>query len=202
MAKYTTTIKTLIKNGFDLGLHDYPIFNESHREDLNKKIINHYYEQEIGFETAELFKFYLNSKMSEIMPYYNELYKAQENAIINVFDNVNLYEDSKRKNINEINTNSNSDSNTKNLFQDTPQGQLDFTDLENQTWATTFTMNKGEVNDTSSSTGENNEDYTRHIHGNNGKSYNIELLEKAKKNILNIDMLIINDLEELFMQIF
>ena len=78
MAHYTVTIKTLLDNHFDLGLQDYPIFNESYRNILNKKIIDHYYMNEIGYETAELFKHFLNSRMNEIMPYYNELYKNQE----------------------------------------------------------------------------------------------------------------------------
>ena len=72
MSKYTTTIKNLIENGFDLGLKDYPIYDEDYREHLNDMIIKHYYISEIGFETAELFKMQLNNKMNEIMPYYKK----------------------------------------------------------------------------------------------------------------------------------
>ena len=54
MAKYTTTIKTLIDNNFDFGLKDYPIFDEEYREHLNDMILKHYYMSEIGFETAAL----------------------------------------------------------------------------------------------------------------------------------------------------
>lgn len=77
MATYTVEIRTLVENHFDLGLKNYPIFDEKYREGLNNKIINHFYFREIGFETAGLFKFYLNQKMSEIMPYYNQLYKSE-----------------------------------------------------------------------------------------------------------------------------
>lgn len=77
MATYTVEIRTLVENHFDLGLKNYPIFDETYREGLNNKIINHFYFREIGFETAGLFKFYLNQKMSEIMPYYNQLYKSE-----------------------------------------------------------------------------------------------------------------------------
>lgn len=202
MAHYTVTIKALLDNHFDLGLQDYPIWNESYRNILNKKILDHYYINEIGYETAELFKHFLNSRMNEIMPYYNELYKNQEKMITDALENVDLYETSSRTNTSETNSESSSNSDTKNLFQDTPQGQLDFTELESQKWATNFTMNKGDVSDESSSTGENNEEYTRHIHGNNGKKYKLELLNDFKNNIMNIDMKVINDLEELFMQIY
>lgn len=77
MSKYTTELRYLIENNFDIGLKDYPIFDENYREPLNRKIINHYYFREIGFETAELFKRYLNNTMREIMPYYNQLYKSE-----------------------------------------------------------------------------------------------------------------------------
>ena len=77
MSKYTTELRYLIENNFDIGLKDYPIFDENYRESLNRKIINHYYFREIGMETAELFKRYLNNTMREIMPYYNQLYKSE-----------------------------------------------------------------------------------------------------------------------------
>ena len=77
MSKYTTELRYLIENDFDIGLKNYPIFDENYRELLNQKIINHYYFREIGMETAELFKRYLNTTMNEIMPYYNQLYKSE-----------------------------------------------------------------------------------------------------------------------------
>ena len=77
MSKYTTELRYLIENNFDIGLKTYPIFDENYREVLNTKIINHYFFREIGMETAELFKRYLNTTMCEIMPYYNQLYKSE-----------------------------------------------------------------------------------------------------------------------------
>ena len=202
MAHYTITIKSLIDNEFNFDLQNYPIFNVTYRETLNKHILNYYYESEIGFETANLFKFYLNNTLDLIMPKYNELYKKQEIALINIFGNVDLTENSNRLNQNKVNTNSNSNSNNKNLFQDTPQGEIDFTELENQSWATNYTMNKSNINDESESTGTNNEDYERHIHGNNGNKYNIDLLKDIKNNLMNIDLMIINDLNDLFMGLY
>lgn len=201
MAKYTTTIKTLINNNFDFGLKSYPIFDENYRDTLNNKILYHYYENEIGFETANLFKFYLNQRMNEIMPYYNTLYENQNKILDSMFDNVDIKEDFIRNMNSSANSNSTSNSNNKNLFQDTPQGQLDFTDLENQKWATNISFNKGNINDNSNTSGSSDENYIKHIKGNNGNKYKIEMLSMIKSNVLNIDMLIINDLNELFMQL-
>lgn len=60
-----------------LGLDTYPIFVENYRSVLNKKIIDHFYFREIGFETAAQFAFYMRRTMNEIMPYYNQLYKSE-----------------------------------------------------------------------------------------------------------------------------
>ena len=56
---------------------DYPIFDEAYRPELETKIINHFYTQEIGQETVGLFKQRLKTKMREIMPYYNQFYLSE-----------------------------------------------------------------------------------------------------------------------------
>ena len=56
---------------------DYPIFDENYRATLETKILKHYYFREIGLETAALFKHFLRTRMGEIMPYYNQLYRSE-----------------------------------------------------------------------------------------------------------------------------
>ena len=65
-----------------------------------------------------------------------------------------------------------------------------------------FALNYGNISDTSATTGNNNENYTRHIQGNNGNKYRIDILNDIKSKLMNIDLMIINDLNDLFMQIF
>ena len=204
MAKYTITIKSLIDNNFDFKMDSYPIFDENYRDTLNQNILYHYYENEIGFETASLFRFYLNQKLNEIMPYYNELYKVQkklidENLLLN---NVNLKEQLIGSNRTETNSTSQSSNNGKSLFQDTPQGQISQTDIDNQTWATNLTLNKNEIADQSNATGSGTNEYLKTIIGNNGGKFNIDVLNDIKNNLMNIDLMIINELYDLFMQIF
>lgn len=55
----------------------YPIFDETYRSVLETKILRHYYTKEIGLETVGLWKHFLNTKMNEIMPYYNRLYESE-----------------------------------------------------------------------------------------------------------------------------
>ena len=202
MAKYTITIGTLIKNNFNFGLDTYPIFDNNYRNTLNTKILNHYYNNEIGFETPELFKFYLNNKLNEIMPYYNTLYENLKLYDNNLMSNVNLKEILSRETKNNVSTKSNSKTDTRNLFQDTPQGSLKETDIDNLRYATNLTLNDSNITDNTSSLGDGTENYVKTIIGNNGSKYTYELLNELKNAILNIDMMIINDLNELFMGVF
>lgn len=73
----------------------YPIYDESYKAVLETKILRHYYTREIGLETVGLWKHFLNMKMNEIMPYYNELYKSTL-LEFNPFYDVDLTTDSKR----------------------------------------------------------------------------------------------------------
>lgn len=221
MAKYTVTIKTLIDNNFNFGLTSYPIFDENYRETLNNNILNYYYESEIGFETAALFKKILNDRMSLIMNKYNVLYQAQIELLNtnNLLGNVNLTETLDRDTSgtlgqtdsgNATQTGSSS-ANNKNLYQDTPQGSISMQTLESQNvYATNFTIdqnsNSSSVQDyhtaSRNQTVSGTDDYVKTIAGNNGRKYNVDVFNNVVSNIKNIDMLIINDLQDLFMGIF
>lgn len=202
MSKYTTTIKNLIDNNFDFKMTSYPIFDENYRDTLNQKILYHYYESEIGFETASLFRFYLNNKLNEIMPYYNELYNAQLKLINNLDKNVDITETFKRDTSTNTQSNSNSKNKGKNVFLDTPQGDTYKGDIDTTNYATSVTWNKNDIDDSSSAQGTGLENYIKTITGNNGSKYNVELLKEIKDNIMNIDLMIINELNDLFMGLF
>lgn len=88
-AKYTIQMEEIIR---DLsGEHDalkgvekasekifdkYPIFSEEYRNVLNKKILMHFFFEEIGMETYYAWRILINRKMNEIMPLYNKMYIA------------------------------------------------------------------------------------------------------------------------------
>lgn len=213
MAKYTTTIRNLMDNNFDFGLNDYPIFDPEYRTVLNNKILMHYYMDEIGFETAGLFKVYLNNKMNEIMPYYNELYKKQKDLLLNFDKTTNLTETFTRDNTTDTNTKSNSTSSntasgsSKNVYQDTPMGSITQQDIDNYDHASSQEFNKNQntssIQDNSNLTGKATslENYIRTKTGNNGRLYGIEILKMIKNNYMNIDEMVINELQDLFMGI-
>ena len=76
MADYTIELGELIDSGFELGLDEYPIFDEDYRSVLYQKIINYYFYHEIGVEDNLRFKRRLNDTLDLIMPMYNKMYES------------------------------------------------------------------------------------------------------------------------------
>lgn len=75
MSKYTIELRK-IKDEFYSAMQDYPIFDESYRQELNDKIYHACRYREIGFETVELFLEELQEFMELNMQEYNYLYKS------------------------------------------------------------------------------------------------------------------------------
>ena len=108
MSKYTTEVRYICEEAAGLknsvGANDvltvvnaaYPkifdnslnFYDEETKTRLLPKILIHYYQREIGFETVGLWKLKLNQKMREILPYYNQLY-ASEKLQYDPLQNVN-----------------------------------------------------------------------------------------------------------------
>jgi len=84
-----TDVETVLNDSWDKIFTAFPIYDEAHRADLCKKILRHYYMDEIAFETYGLWQLAINTKLVEIMPQYNSLYKASA-EIINPFYNKSL----------------------------------------------------------------------------------------------------------------
>lgn len=214
-------IKTLreMTPPYDLGLNDYPIFDPAYRASLNQKILDHFQFREIGFETPGLFKWFLNVKMKEEMPLFNQYYL---NALIqfNPLYAVNLTETSKKETagnaesdgISNSSTTSNSNTHNKDVSSDTPQGLLALQDIEDPvnryaTRADIASMDAGSIGTGESTAHSENtitsvDDYLKTIVGSNGAKTQSELIIEHRKTFLNVDMMVIEALEELFMAIW
>ena len=66
----------LLNYGIDIGLTDYPIYDESDRGRLNQAIVDHFYTREIVADTPGLFVLQLNRAMRERMPQINRVWHA------------------------------------------------------------------------------------------------------------------------------
>lgn len=201
MSHYTTELRYIVESGYNLGLADYPIFDESYRPQLNNKIIDHFYFREIGLETAALFKRFLNRKLNEIMPYYNQLYKSALMEIEPLL-RVDLMETFHRTDNGEFNGTMNDSTNNFNVYSDTPQGTLNTPDIQNNTYASSASKDENTQKTDTKQTTDNVLQHTKHNWGNPGTRSDSEMLLEYRKTFLNIDMMVIEELEPLFMQIF
>ena len=274
---------------FDAG--DWDIYDEEYRPILCKKILKHFYTREIGAETAGLWKLWLNQRMGEIMPYYNQLYKSTLLEFNPLYDTDYKTEGNRKTdegeqsgretnsdytrtddlqskrtddltsqrtdNLNSTRTDNlqqvrNDDlhettSNTRyDLYSDTPQGAL--TGVESETYLTnarkvtdngsrdntgtqttdntgtqdlkntgtqtvdntgTQTVeNTGTVNNKGSDTENskrvlnNTQDYAEHVIGKRGTQSYAKMIMELRDSFINIDMMIIDELNDLFFNLW
>lgn len=132
-------------------------FDETYRSVLCSKILKHYYLREICCETVGIWQLWMNTKLEEIMPYYNQLYDSARikfNPMYDVDltrkhdgnskqDKTQTSDDTRKVSGNRDNSITSSGSRStetsdnetnRNLFSDTPQGAI--TGIENETYLT------------------------------------------------------------------
>lgn len=243
MSKYTTQVRFICETlaGYDVSQgygnvqeiinqtwdkvfdFDFPIFDEEYRSVLCKKILKHYYTREIGMETVGLWKLRLDTKMNEIMPYFNQLYESAklEWNPLNDADYTKTHEGEDAGESASDGTHTGTvgdvshdetDGTVWNVFSDTPQGAL--TNVQNETYLTDArkitedresdgrnTRTYNEANGVDSSFSNTNE-YIEHVVGKMpGKSYSKMIME-FRNTFLNIDVDVIDALSDLFMKLW
>lgn len=214
MSKYTTTFRDIIDLGIytqddiesvfkDYNLLDYLTADEVAivnargtwtKEKLARKIFNHFYNVEIGFETFYEFSLQAKSYMSEIMEKYAPMiysYSIEYDPLVNVdytetFERTATSEDSASADGIVLNS-------------DTPQGRVQKADILAGNYASNTSGNESSSNANS----EQNESYTRRQKGNSGVSATAQaLLKQYRDNIRAVDSEIIQDLKILFLGLF
>lgn len=195
MSKYTTEVRFICENksGLEIsgGSGDVdsiianswnkiftskaPFFDEEYRSILCQKILKHYYLREICCETVGIWTLWMNTRLEEIMPYYNQLYESAK-IEFNPMHNVDLTSkhernvegtskedgtrtdnttgkrtltgnrDTDNTSVGTRNTTNSSDETKRDLYSDTPQGAI--TGLENENYLTNARKITDNVNGT------------------------------------------------------
>lgn len=184
---YNSIADVLDKSAMKVFSFNFPIFDENYRKPLCIKILRHYYTREIGEETCGLWKLRLEARMNEIMPYYNQLYNS-ELLKFNPLHDTDISTKYLKHN------NGESDSVTRNRFSDTPQGGL--VGVENDSYLTSA------AKDTTNGNYKNTEDYIQTVTGKAQGGTFSKMLKEFRETFLNIDMMIINDLSDLFFNLY
>ena len=209
MSKYTTEVRFICENSAGLSESegadnvdsildrcwnkvfnfDFPIFDENYRQVLCRKILKHYYTREIAHETVGRWKLALNTKLNEIMPYYNQLYKS-ELLEFNPFYDVDITRSregtgTRKKTSNNTETNNDTSKNvssssgtsntdTLNRFSDTPQNSMDTQGIADSVPLTTVTK----VNEDNTTTNNSTDTITRNGNRTGSGTENINNTDK------------------------
>lgn len=161
----------------------FPIWDEEHRGELEKKIIEHYYFRQIGFETVGRFKFKLNTRLREIMPRMNKLYLTTQYKY-NPIENYSMVE--------EGTDTRNANSETLGKYADTPGSEL--AGLVEGKYLTNATHG------TDKSSGKEEHKFSRR--GNIGITTTQQMIEQERNIIIDLDLMIIDELKDLFIGVF
>ena len=207
MSKYTLELRYLYKDKkFKLFDFPYNLYDNELKPWFEEKFFQHFMFYEIGFDSVAMFKQRLMSKLNDIFPYYKQLYET-EIACRNI--DFMLNKDLKESYVRELTSNSNStqESNAASSGLSTA-GQLTPSLISNSQKIDKFmdTAQKDESSSNSTATGESTgnskEEYTLTSQGNIGITSSAELLSKWRDVLINIDLMIFEECNDLFMQIF
>lgn len=181
---------------------------------LAKKIVDHYYMREIGFETPGLFANRVKARMQEIMEDYLPVIYSNSikfDPLVNV-DFTETFErnvETESQNNGSSSSNSNSNSSGLNVNSDTPQGQISKEEILQGKYASNTSASETESQVQDATTTQNNgtanqlENYTKRTKGNSGVSATAQALIKQYRDIIRaVDREIIEDLNDMFMGIF
>jgi hypothetical protein len=206
MATFTLALKDAIDYQPTIlteTLQQYPLFDEAYRPHLNQMFLDQFWNQEIGQESIDLFQHALKRKLNQIMPLYNQQYRISQ-IKFDPLQTVNI------KNVSALTGNtvsagdstSDSTSNAKSraVAQQMPQTMLS----DNGDYATSAQDN---ISDTTaggsaseSSTVDQKQDTTNSTTGFQGNP--AMMLLQYRQSLVNVDMMILDELKELFMLIW
>ena len=224
MSKYTIELRKVIelygRDTVEGWFKDYELINVLRQDEIKsienagiwskdrlaKKLVDHYYMREIGFETPALFKHYVKVYMQEIM----ERQLPMIYSISIKYDplvNVDYTETFERNITGTGNSNSSSSSNGSGLTvsSDTPQGQINKQDILTGKYAsqTSASDTENTINDNSNSSSNTDENYSKRVKGNSGVSATAQaMVLQYRKNIYAVDEEIIKEMNKCFMGLY
>lgn len=212
----TLTVDEIIDQSMnDVFNFSFPIYDTSYLPTLEHNILNHYYTREIGLETVQLWKQKLNARLNLIMPKYNKMYESEIYKLDPLSNNSeveNFTRETQENSKSDARSSSTrkgtetSGSTSQSIYSDTPQGRLSGLDYatslnEDKSDGTSETNETGNGTSTETQNVNNIENYIRKRSGLVGVTVSSgidEFIEKFK----SIDMMIIEELSDLFMLIW
>lgn len=195
-----------VMSGGNIGLNHYPIFDEGYRNILTGKIIDRFWNREIGMETIDDFHLAMRRRMNEIMPFYNKLYESEriEYTALSTMDvrteSTNTATSHEEGEATATN-NSESDSESRAVNSTTPQtmlaGNKDYASGASDVNSWSGVENTSEQNNVADSSTVGTGD--SRTSGYQGVAS--DLIMRYRDSLLNVDLMVLRDLEDCFMSV-
>ena len=210
MSSYTLELRH-IHQSYKVFNFDYDFYTDSDiiKSKFEQKFIDEYYFHEIGQETVARFQHRLRTRLNKIMPYYKQLYDTELAAKdINFLLNKDLTETFERvvtgesSSINDLTVSDQGETNNKESNIENGNASLELENGSLTNVSKTSLSNNTNSNNTSRDNTNQNEITTLKSQGNIGITSSAELLEKWRSVIINIDQMIIDACDDLFMQVY
>lgn len=210
MSNYTLELRH-IHQTFKVFNFDYDFYTDSDiiKSKFEQKFIDEYFFHEIGQETVARFQHRLRTRLNKIMPYYKQLYETELAAKdINFLLNKDLTETFERvvtgesSSINDLTVSDQGETNNKESNIENGNASLELENGSLTNVSKTSLSNNTNSNNTSRDNTNQNEITTLKSQGNIGITSSAELLEKWRSVIINIDQMIIDACDDLFMQVY
>ena len=210
MSSYTLELRH-IHQTYKVFNFDYDFYTDSDiiKSKFEQKFIDEYYFHEIGQETVARFQHRLRTRLNKIMPYYKQLYETELAAKdINFLLNKDLTETFERvvtgesSSINDLTVSDQGETNNKESNIENGNASLELENGSLTNVSKTSLSNNTNSNNTSRDNTNQNEITTLKSQGNIGITSSAELLDKWRSVIINIDQMIIDACDDLFMQVY
>ena len=231
MANFTMEVREMMNHPLISGVFtfDYEFYSDNvqDKETFEKLFVSHFYFREIGFETPERFKMKLQSKLNLIMPYYRQLALTEWDKVRSIeqmMTSKNLTETTEHmqsiQGNSETQSNQSSSSNAtqnatstneskaSNLADGVSQSSLDdgYLTAAGKTEQTDNTQTESSGTGSQTLTGNNEQQLTEKTtftsNGDIGIQTPAYAIAEWRKIIINLNQMIVNECEDLFMKIY
>lgn len=228
-SKLTVELRDLVESGVKIWDFDYPsYYKDEEKTAFEQKVIDHFYFRQIGQETPARWLHYFRSRIREIMPYYIDIYKSVElfKSVEDPLESYNLTEtyresssgsgsstdNSTSETTASTHTESTGESENVRKHSDTPQGSIsniesymtEGTKVNDNTSTDSDATTDGTSNVTASgsTSTESEKDYELVRRGNIGVQPLGQEIKILREAYINVDMMIINELNDLFLGVY
>ena len=222
MANFTMEVREMMNHPLISGVFtfDYEFYSDNvqDKETFEKLFVSHFYFREIGFETPERFKLKLQSKLNLIMPYYRQLALTEWDKVRSIeqmMTSKNLTETTEHmqsiQGNSETQSNQSSSSNaTQNTSSSNESKASNLSDAyltaSGKTEQTDNTQTESSGTGSQTLTGNNEQQLTEKTtftsNGDIGIQTPAYAIAEWRKIIININQMIINECEDLFLKIY